>query len=145
MTQIPFSLIEATRLSFSKVRSSIVEAMQYLYQVKQSEAWQEAGYESFGDYVQQDLGISQGFASKLGTINKTFLIEGGLSPEKLVGIDYERLYSAAKLTGSVEEKLAKAQTLSRSELKQEKSEETVHTPSFQRVCTICWVSEGNHQ
>ncbi len=136
-------LILKTRDAFGKVRSSVLEAMQYLWQVKETEAWKE-GYESFGDYVEQDLGISQGFASKLGTINKTFLIEGGLSQEKLAGIDYEKLYAAAKLGGTVEEKLAKAATLSRSELRQESSEETPHEGDFHLVCTKCWVSKQNH-
>lgn len=137
------NLLETTRESFSKVRRSIVEAMQYLWKVKETEAWKES-YESFGEYVEQDLGISQGFASKLGTINKTYLLEGGLSHDKLEGVDYEKLYAASKLEGTAEEKLAKAQTLSRSELKAEKSDETPHTASFQEVCTVCWVFKQNH-
>lgn len=137
------NLLDKTRKSFATVRSSIVEAMQFLWQVKETEAWKES-YESFGEYVEQDLGISQGFASKLGTINKTYLLEGGLSPEKLEGIDHDKLYAASRLEGTVEEKLAKAMTLSRSELKAEKSDETPHTASFQEICTVCWVSKQNH-
>jgi len=132
------NLLEQTRASFANVRSSIVEAMQHLWKVKETEAWKES-YESFGEYVEQDLGISQGFASKLGTINKTYLVEGGLSPEKLEGIDHDKLYAAARLSGSVEEKLAKALTLSRRDLKDELNDEEPQPHEHVPACAVCHI------
>lgn len=139
MKPAPTDILEVTRDAFSAVRSSIVEAMQYLWRVKETEAWKEAGYESFGEYVEQDLGISQGFASKLGTINRTYLIEGGILPEKLEGIDHDKLYAAARLSGTVEEKLAKAMTLSRRDLKEEANEEEPQPHDHIPACAICHI------
>ena len=148
-------LLDKTREAFASVRSSIVRAMQLLWKVKETEEWKKGGYDSFGAYVEGDLGISPGFASKLGTINRVYLIEGGILPEKLEGIDHDKLYAASKIEriqnkdgsfhdATVAEQFAIAQTNSRTEVNQWKSESKPHTPTFAEVCTVCWVSKANH-
>lgn len=132
------NLLDETITIFQTIRSGVVLAMQKLYQVKEEGAW-EGKYSSFGEFVEEGLGISQGFASKLLTVNKHYLLEGAVSPEQITGIDYEKLYMASKLGGRVEEQLAKAKTLSRSELKLEKGDEDQHAHEPITICRHCSV------
>lgn len=139
------NLLTETKQIFATVRSGIVLAMQKLYQVKEEGVWTQVA-STWGEYVESELGISQGFASKLLTVNNHFLLEGSVSPEKLEGIDYEKLYNASKLPGTIAEQIEKARTLSRSELKQERNdaEPVPHVPEFVEFCTFCHVSRANH-
>lgn len=130
------TLLENTKKAFESVRSSVVVAMQYLYQVKEEEAWTEVSG-SFSEYVEAELGISQGFASKLLSVNQHYLIEGGYSPENIEGFDYEKLYLAAKTEGTYEEQLAKAKTLTRRELKEERNEKEPHEHEPIQICRVC--------
>ena len=68
----------------------------------------------------------------------------GFSHEKLLGLDTEKAYLSLNLDGTPEEKLAKATTLSRQELREQLSEdkfgEHEHIPDMTRAsapCTIC--------
>lgn len=135
------NLLQETKEIFSTLRSGIVVAMQKLYEVNRSEAWKEVS-ENWGDYVEGELGISHGFASKLLTTNRVYLVEGGLAPEKLEGIDYEKLYMARELPGSLEEKLEKARTLTRRELKEEKLDEEPHEHQPISICKVCQLRLG---
>lgn len=130
------TLLEQTREAFANVRSSVVVAMQKLYEVQQEDAWKEVSG-SFSEYVQSELGVSQGFASKLLTVNRHYLVEAGYSPENIAGIDYECLYLAAKTEGTPEEQLAKARTLTRRELKEERNEEEQHEHEPISICRKC--------
>ena len=130
-------LLEQTKEAFANVKGSVVVAMQKLYAVFESKCWESVA-SSWGEYVESELGISQGFASKLLTVNRTYLLDGEISPEKLAGIDYERLYLARNLDGSIEEKLAKAQTLNRSELRAEQEEKAPCVHEIKPCCVHCW-------
>ena len=136
-------LLLDTRDSFRDVKSSIVRAMRNLYEVHERGSWATVAT-SWSEYVESDLGISQGFASKLLSVNRHYLVEGGFYPENIEGIDYEKLYLAAKSGGTVEEQIAKARTLTRAELKQTNAEEKPHEPSFGEYCSVCWLSKANH-
>lgn len=138
------SLLEETKKAFANYRAGTIEAAACLYDVHAGDAWKEVA-DTWGEYVQQELQISQGFASKLLSAYTHFCIEGNIPKAEIADIDHEKLYLSAKLGGTVEEQIAKARTLTRGELKLEKNDERPHTASFQRVCTICWVSEANHQ
>lgn len=132
-------LLERTKESFASVRSSIVEAMQNLWSVKNGDVWKETSCTSFGEYCESELGVSQSFASKLLQVNQHYLLEAGFSPEKIVGIDYECLYLAAKTEGTPEEQLARAKTLTRRELKETKND--TNPCSHQNhgdCCYDCW-------
>lgn len=128
------NLLEETKQLFENVRKSIVHAMQALHKVNEERAW-EGQYSSFGEFVEDGLKISQGFASKLLSVNRHYLLNGGLSPEKLVGIDYEKLYLASKLPGTPDEQVAIASTLSRREIKETQNEEQPH--DHEPICRIC--------
>lgn len=132
------NLLLKTKEAFAGVRSSIVEAMECLYQVKEQSAWESVA-DTFGEYVEQELGISQSFASKLLTVNRIYVIEGGVSQDKLKNIDYECLYLAGKTEGTVHEKIEKARLLTRQELKLERNdaEATSHTHVPITICKVC--------
>jgi hypothetical protein len=75
------------------------------------------------------------------TIHKVYVLDGGISHAKLEGIDQEKLYLARDLAGDVEEKLAKAATLTRRELKESKQDEDGHNhePVEITLCKICGI------
>lgn len=139
------TLLQETKEAFANVRGSVVVAMQRLYKVHESNAW-EGVCSSWSEYVESELGISQSFASKLLSVNKHYLIDGGLSPENIAGIDYEKLNMVRSLPGTLDEQLSMARTLSRTELKQTKNdiEETAHTPNWVTYCEICKLAQSNH-
>lgn len=130
---------------FRSFKSGVITMMQKLHQVKESGVWQER-FSSWGEFVEapEGLGISQGFASKLLSVNRHYLLEANLSPEKLQGVDYESLYLAAKTEGTPEEQVEKARLLTRTELKQTKAEQTPHEPAYDTYCSHCWLSQSNH-
>lgn len=130
------TLLEQTREAFANVRSSVVVAMQKLAIVKEQAAWIDVA-DTWGQYVESELGISQGFASKLLSVNQHYLVEGGVSPEKLEGIDYEKLNAARLLPGTLDEQLAKARTLTRRELKEERNDEQPHEHLPITICKTC--------
>lgn len=139
-------LLQKTKSAFDKFKESLLDAMQLLWEVHESKAWEQTGVYSFGQYVEDELQISQSMASKLLSNQRHYLVEGGVSQDKIRGIDHEKLYLAQKLSGSPQEQVEKARALTRAELKLEKNddEEKPHAASFSEVCTICWVSKQNH-
>lgn len=108
-------LIEQTKQLLHAVRGSSIKIGENLYVIKQS---LEPGA-NWGDMLRDEFDISEGFASKLMRIHKAFVLEGGISQAKLEGIDGEKLYLALKLEGTAEERVAKAQTLTRRDLREE--------------------------
>lgn len=113
------NLIEQTKEAFLILKSSVITAMQLLYQLRESGEWQQVS-STWSDFVKDELGLSQGFASRLLSVNQHYLVEGGVSPEKLAEIDHEKLYLAAQTEGTVEEQIEKARLLNRRELREEK-------------------------
>lgn len=103
---------------FSKARQNLMEGAKLLYQIQEHKLF-EGRFDSFGEYVEQELQISQSFAAKLCKAFHFYAIEGGYSIKELQGIDSEKLYLSMNLPGNTEEKLEKAKLLSRSEIKAE--------------------------
>lgn len=99
-----------------------------------TDAWAE--YKTFPQFVEAEIGIRQSQTSKLLTIADYFLRE--YSPEQIGPTDYECLYLAAKLPGSVEENLARAKTLNRSELRSEREEKEPCLHEYASFCKHCW-------
>lgn len=130
------NLLVLTKKAFSSARKSMVQAMQYLHAVYEEDAWKEVST-TWGEYLDTELGIAQSQASKLLSVHKYYLLEGELEPDEIAGVDYEKLNAARSLPGTPEENLAKAKTLSRRELKEERNdtEETPH--EHIPCCAIC--------
>lgn len=126
-------LVEQTRSLLNAVRGSSVRIGANLYLIKQS----LEPTTNWGEYLRDTFDIGESFASKLLTIHRVFVLEGGLSHEAIEGIDQEKLYLSAKLEGTAEEKLSKARTLTRRDLKEEKNEEAPHEHIPVEICRIC--------
>lgn len=138
MNELTTGLLQETKDAFANMRHSVLDAMVKLAQVKEQVAWEQVA-PNWGQYVESELGISQSFASKLLTVHTNYFVLGGLSQEKLQGIDYECLYLAAKTEGTVEEQVAKARTLTRRELKEERNDDKPHDHEPVSICKICQI------
>lgn len=138
--------LEKTIALFRQIRSGIVEAMQNLYAIHESGEW-ESKFSSWGEFVESEdgLAISQGFASKLLTVNKHYLIEGGMTPDSIQGIDYEKLYIASKLPGEPAKQAEMARSLTRLELKETKNDDAPHEPTWVEFCSVCSIRRSNHK
>lgn len=125
--------VEETRNLLNAVRGSSIRIGQNLFEIKQS---LEPGT-SWGDYLRDTFDIGESFASKLMTIHRVLVLEGGISQEAIEGIDGEKLYLATRLEGTAEEKIAKARTLTRRELKESQNDDSPHEHIPVAICKIC--------
>ncbi len=110
--------LEECAQSFKNARGSIYEGAMKLYAISEQEAW-VGQFSSFSEYVELECQISKSYASKLLKSWRFYVVEGGVSQDKLVGTDPEKLYLALQLpSGTPEERLEQAQHLSRNDIKQ---------------------------
>lgn len=131
------NLIDQTKDAFSTMKSSVIWAMQLLYQLRESGEWEQVSH-TWTDFVTDELGLSQGFASRLLSVNRHYLVEGGLSADSLENIDHERLYLAAQTDGTVEQQVEKARLLNRRELREEKIDSGhIHEPDTVEIYKCC--------
>lgn len=112
------NLLEKTEQLFHSARKSFIEAVAHLYKVQQTDAYKDK-YETWGEFVEA-LGLSQSSASKMLSVYTHFVLEGGLSHAKASEVELEKLYLAKSLEGTPEEQFAKAELLSRQEIKAQK-------------------------
>lgn len=122
--------------------SSAMEVLRPLvYQVYKDELW-KGRFSSFGEYVESPDGLnrSQGYASKLKQVEE-FRITNGLSEKEIAGIDYESMYLALKAGGTPQEIISKAKTLTRAELRAERSEHADHEHEWLTACGVCWIKK----
>ena len=115
MTLVPQQVLDKARLLSTATKRNFLELSKVLYQIRKEELFKPK-YESFREYLEEDIKISEGFASKLIGVYETF---AEVENKRLLGIDLEKLYLARKIEGTVEQKLTAAETLTRGELKQE--------------------------
>lgn len=135
-------LVAETRSLWNTGRKVMVQVAGNLIKIRESDVW--SGHKTFPQYAENELGISQSQTSKLLTIADYFLKE--YTPEQIGATDYECLYAAARLPGSVQENLAKAQTLKRSELRAEKQEvNPCPHSSIKPTCTDCWSVDPHNE
>ncbi len=125
--------VQQTKDLLNAVRGSSITIGMNLYEIKQ-ELPKEMEWR---DFIREQFDISESFASKLMTVYKVFVLEGGISPAKLESVDSEKLYLARDLDGDIEEKLEKAKLLTRRELKEEKTDEDGHEHEWIEVCKKC--------
>jgi len=130
------ALIIQTRDLIHAVQGSLIQVAVNLHKIKSEGLW-EAKAETWSQFTESELGISQSQASKLLAIHEHFILKGGYSPDNLIGIDYECLNMARNLSGTVEEQLSKAKTLTRRELREEKNEEVPHEHEPIQICRKC--------
>jgi len=134
------NILEETAACFTAARKNLIQGASQLYKISQEKLWDNGQYSSFSEYLNGECQISDSFASKLITVYTHYVVTGGVSQIKLESVDYEKLYLAAKLPGSVEEQAVKAETLSRSEIKDElASKDGVDCPhtNLIQICAHC--------
>jgi hypothetical protein len=138
-------LISQTKELLHAVRGSLIHVARNLHIIRESNEWQGHA-SSWSEFCESILEIPQSQASKLLGIHQHYIIDGGKDIEDLIGLDYEKAYSARKLPGTVDEQLAKARTLSRTELKHEANDAEVIPHAFEEVCycRVCGLSKANH-
>lgn len=104
---------------FQNARRSVYEGAELLYRIREESLF-IGQFSSFKEYVEQECQLSAGYASKLLTAWEYYVVNGGVSPRNLVGVDAEKLYLATKLpTGSVQQRFVKACEWSRSDFRDE--------------------------
>lgn len=138
MTQIQENLLRKCSNAFKGVRRNMLEGAAMLNEIEQTGAW-ELHYSSFGEYIESECQMSRSAASKLLQTYKFYVLDNKFPPSELENVSHESLYSALRLPGTAEEKLVKAQTLSRSELRTElkdPDEKCLHEDSY-KICTAC--------
>lgn len=127
-------LIEQTRSLLNAVRGSSVRIGQNLHEIKEGLHKDQ----NWGDFLRDQFDIGESFAAKLMKIHRVFVLEGGMPHEAIEGIDGEKLYLAAGLEGSAEEKLSKARTLTRRDLKECKIDDGhVHSGEVVSIHKCC--------
>lgn len=115
-SEIAATILDLAPQCFSSARQSIIEGAGYLHQIRERNLWQGRA-SSFGEYVENECQLSQGYASKLLKAYEHYVLNGGLSRQDIAGVDPEKLYLAIALPGTPQEQAIQAQTLSRSEIK----------------------------
>lgn len=119
MNNLSKTILHDCSEAFKAARRSVYEGAALLYQIQQENAW-EGHFSGFSEYVEQECQLSKGYASKLLQAWEFYVIEGGVSPRNLVGVDAEKLYLATKLpSGSVQQRFVKACEWSRSDFRDE--------------------------
>lgn len=136
-------LIENTKQLLGSVRQSLVKVAANLHFLRQT-----GEHEKFGEWAEEEFGLSRSMTSKLLTIYDAWVIRAGISQDQIEGIDYERLYGYVPLLeGKIpEQAIAEVRTWSRADIKAEKQEKKpCFHPNVQPICTECWeiVHEAN--
>lgn len=142
MTELSTQVLTDAAECFQNARRSIYEGAALLYRIREENLY-EGQFSSFGEYVEQECQLSKGYASKLLQAWEYYVIEGGVSPRNLQGVDAEKLYLAIKLpTGTPEQRFIKAHEWSRQDFRDELSTkdglDCAH-PEDKRVilCGVC--------
>lgn len=124
---------------FSNARQGVIEAIQLLYQVHESEAY-KAEFETFSEFCEEALDISRSTGSQYIAVYKHYVVEGGLTVKQLRQTDTAKLYTAISLPGTPQKHFAAATTLSRDELKAEKRDVAPCTEhQWIEICAKCHV------
>lgn len=148
-----------TSIFLARHIDSAVEVLRPLvYKVFSENLW-EGKFSSFSEYIESPEGLnkSQGYGSRLKTVEEHFIINGGATHEQLAGIDDYCLYEARKITqfkktdgtyreATVEDQIAIARTLNRGDIKKllTDQEATPHTPVWITYCETCGQSQATH-
>lgn len=120
-----------------QIETRFLELGARLYQIREHKLWEET-YDSFQEFL-DSAKISKGNASMLAAIHKAYVIDGGVSHEKLAQVGYSNLYAAIPLLESedVETVVNKAKLLTRDEIKQEVREEKHGECEHKETVVIC--------
>lgn len=143
--------LRQTKELVTSIQTRFLELGARLYKIHEEKLW-EGSFDSYVDFL-DSARISESQASIFANIHKYYVLEGGIPQERLAQIGYSNLHQAMPLIekDGIEGAVVKAQTLTRSEIRDEVREaehgEHLHTLgdakfSFCSVCKrLCRVSE----
>lgn len=123
-----------------QIETRFLELGARLFQIRERRFW-ESAYDSFEDFLEAAK-ISAGNASMLAAIHKTYVVDGGVSMERLASVGYSNLYAAIPLIerDGVDKAVEKARLLTRAELREEVREEKhgecAHAETI-HICSTC--------
>lgn len=120
-----------------QIETRFLELGARLFKIQQEKLWLDS-YDSYLEFLDA-AHISKAMASMLASIHRSYVIEGGKTQEQLTGIGYSNLYSAIPLIAQegIDKAVAKAETLTRSEIKDEVREQK-HGTHTHTVGTTRW-------
>lgn len=106
-----------------QIETRFLELGARLYRIREEKLYLDT-YETFQEFLDA-AHINPGHASILAKIHKFYVVDGGRDQVQLAGIGYSNLYEAIPLIekDGIEKTVIKAQTLTRSEIKDEVREE----------------------
>ena len=119
----PTEYVRETIDLVKQIETRFLELGARLYRIREEKLY-IGTYESFQEFLDA-AHINPGHASILAKIHKHYVVDGGQRQEQLAGIGYSNLYEAIPLIekDGIERTVVKAQTLTRSEIKDEVREE----------------------
>lgn len=102
-----------------QIETRFLELGARLYSIRERKLWADT-YDSYSDFLEAAK-INPGHASILASIHKHYVVEGKKKQGTLAGIGYSNLYEAIPLIEreGVDSAVVKADTLTRSEIKDE--------------------------
>lgn len=115
----PTEYVRETIDLVKQIETRFLELGARLYKIREEKLW-ITGYDSYQEFL-DTAHINPGHASILASIHKHYVVEGKQKREALAGIGYSNLYEAIPLIESegIASAVAKAETLTRSEIKDE--------------------------
>lgn len=123
-----------------QIETRFLELGARLFQIRERNLWKDT-YESFQEFL-DSAKVSKGNASMLAAIHKAYVVDGGVSHDKLAQVGYSNLYEAIHLIekDGVHQAVEKARLLTRAELKEEVRErdhgECAHEETV-KICSTC--------
>lgn len=101
------------------IETRFLELGSRLFKIREEKLWGDT-YDSYQEFLDA-AHINPGHASILASIHKHYVIDGGVNKDTLAGIGYSNLYEAIPLIEKegIKKAVAKAETLTRSEIKDE--------------------------
>lgn len=101
------------------IETRFLELGARLYKIRTERLW-EGTYDSFNSFLEV-IHLTAGNASILASVHEHYVLNGGIKQEQLAGIPYSNLYEAIPLIEKegVTSAAVKAETLTRSEIKEE--------------------------
>ena len=105
------------------IETRFLELGARLYRIREEQLWVNE-YDSFQEFL-DTAHINPSMASILTKIHKVYIVDGGKEQATLAGIGYSNLYEAIPLIekDGIDGAIVKADTLTRSEIIEEKREE----------------------
>lgn len=120
-----------------QIETRFLELAARLFQIHKRQLWQES-YETYQEFLDA-AHVSKGNASMLEAIHEAYVVNGGVSHEKLARVGYSNLYAAIPLIEAkgIEKTVEMARTLTRAELKEEVREDQHGECAHSEIINIC--------